>query len=122
MIVKHDIDTLGGSDAFGPGLGAGDLFHGSTNVVWEWISAKNCTVIYDKKVKITPQIGSTSYDAECSDIVKFGTTFTYKPDQSYGKMHNYYLVICGYEPAGVTGNTNIGRAYFFGDLIFKDSR
>lgn len=122
MIVKHDGDHLGGFDVFGGGLGSTDLFQGNTNPVFEWPNPKNVTVLYDNKVKITPVINTEQYEKECSDILKLNTPFTYKSDQNYGKTWNLYLVIMGYEPSGTTGTTTIGRAYFHGDLIFKDSR
>lgn len=122
MIIKHDNDWLGGSDSFCSGPGATDLFHGNNNPVWEWTAAKNVTVLYDKKIKINPQLSTEVYDNALEDIIKFNSTFTYKPDQNYGKFHNYYLCVMGYEPAGSSGTTAIGTCYFHGDLIFKDSK
>lgn len=121
MIVKHDTEGQAASDAFGSTLGATDLFQGNNVVVYEQINPKNCTVIYEKRCKLKPSISATNDMCEISDIIRLNTTFTYKTNSNYGKMHNYYLVVCGYEPDAAAAAT-VGRVTFFGDLIFKDSK
>jgi len=122
MIVRHDNDHGAGTDNFVSGLGMTDLFHGNNNACLELTSAKNVSVLFDQLIKITPQMGSTNNDKLVTGFHKFNKTFTYKPDQNYGKFYNYYLVVAGYQAGGTTGVTNVGQVYFHGDLIFKDSK
>lgn len=123
MVVKSDIDAQGASDAWASGsLGASDLFQGNNTPCFEHPNPKNVSVIYDKIVKFKPAISATNEAMEFSEILRLGSTFTYKTGTNYGKLHNLYLVCTGYEPGATTGTTQIGNVYFFGDLIFKDSK
>lgn len=122
MLVKHDIDTNGGSDAFASGgIGAADLFQGNNAVTYELPNPKKVTVLYDKLCTIIPQFNDNCV-CTINEIIRLQTTHTYKTATNYGKYSNYYLMICGSQPAATSGVTVIGGFQLYGDLIFKDSK
>lgn len=122
MIVKHDAEYLGGSDSFGSGLGATEIFHGNNAPAYEQINSKLCTVLYDKLITVTPQISANNYLSCLSEIIRFNSPFIYKTGTNFGKMFNYYLVVTGFESNATGGVTNVGTVSFFGDLIFKEGK
>lgn len=122
MVVRHDIEGQAASDAFASStLGTSDLFQGNQTPCFEHVNPKNCTVLYDKTCKLKPSISATNDLCEVSDIIRFNSTFTYKTNSNYGKMANYYLVLTSFEPGAATSATT-AAAYFYGDLIYKDSK
>jgi len=122
MIVKHDVDGQGGSDAWlSSTLGANDLFFGNNLIICEQTNSKKVTVLYDKICRITPQQNATS-TCTLSEILRLNSTFTYKTGTNYGKFYNYYLVVAAHQQGATLGASVVGNCSIFTDLIFKDSR
>lgn len=128
-VIRCNTSVLSASDAFSSAAVANSEVYLTTvtnSPMTALFDPKSCTVFYDEVVKFEPAITASSLTYQNKKVMvldlycKFKRSFVYETNSNYGKLYNYYVLISGFNASGVTGTTNIGNAYFSGDLIFKN--
>lgn len=128
-VIRCNTSVLSASDAWSSAAVANSEVYLTTvtnSPMTALFDPKSCTVFYDEVVKFEPQMVTSGQTYQNNKVMtldifcKFKKSFVYETNSNYGKMYNYYILVSGFNGSGVTGSTNIGNAYFSGDLIFKN--
>lgn len=128
LIIKHKKEFGTGTNTFSAanaGIMQADIRSNNNSYLGidGNIDPRLCTVIMDKKVKLTPALGSSSFnnlDVEFRNwTVKIDKKYQYATGTNYGlpKDRNYYLVVIPYNPNNAT---DCGHVTLCADVIFKD--